>query len=395
MGIHGIIIPYTTKYKEYPFMKTIAEIIGGAQALLPLNYEIQECFEETLTKEQLSFVHYLRVLMEHANGLDPVKFNNLGRPSKKNACYFKAFLAKSFFRIETTADLICRLKSDTNLRLICGFSDKKGLSEASFSRRGALFAEEKPAETLHEQVIKVTLNDSIVGDLNRDSTAIATREKPVNKKKDAKIKPKKRGRPKKGEKRTKELTVIEKQAALSAEDGLALVNSNAAWGGKRNSAGNPSYWKGYKLHIDVTDYGLPVTAIVTGANVHDSQLAIPMEKISSSRVDYCYSLMDSAYNSPVIENVCESLGHVAIIDPKKPKNKKKIPLDPAKAERYKIRTTVERANSHLKDSFLAKRIYVRGSPKVTFQLMCGVLCLTAQKILQYFILPELEKSATA
>ena len=55
MGIHGIIIPYTTKYKEYPFMKTIAEIIGGAQVLLPLNYEIQECFEETLTQLALKY----------------------------------------------------------------------------------------------------------------------------------------------------------------------------------------------------------------------------------------------------------------------------------------------------------------------------------------------------
>jgi hypothetical protein len=383
------------KRKENPFMRTIAEIIGGAQALLPLNYEIQECFEETPTQEQLSFIHHLRVLMEHAKGIDPVEFNNLGRPSKKNSCYFKAFLAKSFFRMETTTDLICRLKSDTNLRLICGFSDKKGLSGASFSRRNALFAEEKLAETLHEQVVTATLADSIVGDINRDSTAIATREKPINKKKDAKIKPKKRGRPKKGEKRTKELTVIEKQATLSLKEALALVNLDAAWGGKRNSAGNPSYWKGYKLHLDVTDYGLPVTAIVSGANVHDSQLAIPMEQISSSRINYCYSLMDSAYNSPVIEDVCKSLGHVAVIDPKKTKNKEKIPLEPAKAERYKIRTTVERANSHLKDSFLSKRIYVRGSPKVTFQLMCGVLCLTAQKILQYFILPELEKTVAA
>nr|MDA3798556.1 hypothetical protein [Kiritimatiellia bacterium] len=123
------------KRKENPFMRTIAEIIGGAQALLPLNYDIQECFEETLTQEQVSFIHHVRILMEHAKGIDPVEFNNLGRPSKKNSCCFKAFLAKSFFRMETTTDLICRLKSDTNLRLICGFSDKKGLSGASFSRR--------------------------------------------------------------------------------------------------------------------------------------------------------------------------------------------------------------------------------------------------------------------
>jgi len=49
-------------------MRTIAEIIGGAQALLPLNYEIQEYFEETLTKEKLGFIHHIRVLMEHVEG---------------------------------------------------------------------------------------------------------------------------------------------------------------------------------------------------------------------------------------------------------------------------------------------------------------------------------------
>jgi len=105
--------------------------------------------------------------------------------------------------------------------------------------------------------------------------------------------------------------------------------------------------------------------------------------------------MDSAYNSPIIENVCESLEHVAVIVPKKPKKKEKSPLDSAKAHRYKIRTTVEQTNSHLKDSFLPKRIYTSRSAKVTFQLMCGVLCLTAQKELQYFILPELEQTVAA
>jgi len=58
MGIHGIIILIK---KGNPFMRTIAEIIGGAQALLPLDYKIQECFEETLTQEQVSFIHHLRI----------------------------------------------------------------------------------------------------------------------------------------------------------------------------------------------------------------------------------------------------------------------------------------------------------------------------------------------
>jgi len=33
-----------------------------------------------------------------------------------------------------------------------------------------------------------------------------------------------------------------------------------------------------QLHLDVTDRGIPVWAVVTGANVHDSQVAIPMGK---------------------------------------------------------------------------------------------------------------------
>jgi hypothetical protein len=39
----------------------------------------------------------------------------------------------------------------------------------------------------------------------------------------------------------------------------------------KNSQGNVSFWMGYKLHLGVTDLGIPVTAVVTGANVHDSQ----------------------------------------------------------------------------------------------------------------------------
>ena len=49
----------------------------------------------------------------------------------------------------------------------------------------------------------------------------------------------------------------------------------------------------------------------------------------------------------------------------------KIPFDPAKKERYKIPSSVERTNAHLKDSFLPKRLYVRGHEKVFFQLRFG------------------------
>ncbi len=60
--------------------------------------------------------------------------------------------------------------------------------------------------------------------------------------------------------------------------------------------------EGHKLHLDVTDNGIPVSAIVTGANVHDSQVAIPLERMTEQRVNHLYSLMDSAYDAKPIRD---------------------------------------------------------------------------------------------
>ena len=59
----------------------------------------------------------------------------------------------------------------------------------------------------------------------------------------------------------KSLLKIEKQVDRSSEESLAALNKEAAWGGKKKSSGNTHYWKGGKLHLDVTDNGLPVTAL--------------------------------------------------------------------------------------------------------------------------------------
>ena len=43
-------------------METISEIIGGAQALLPLEFELQDFFPEPLNCEHRAFLHHLRVI---------------------------------------------------------------------------------------------------------------------------------------------------------------------------------------------------------------------------------------------------------------------------------------------------------------------------------------------
>ena len=244
-------------------MKTISEFIGGAQTLLPLDYEIQDCFPELLSCEHRSFLHHLRV-REHLPQGSFIHRQKTGRPYGGDRKYFRAFLAKAFFDLESTKQLISRLRTDANLRYLCGFEGTRGLSEATFSTRFALLAKSGLLQKVHEIMAAEALKDKLVGHVSRDSTAIETRERPVIRKEDAEMqeKPqKKRGRPKKGEERPKELTEIEKQVDRSSEESLAALNKEAAWGGKKNSSGNTHYWKGGKLHLDVTDNGLPVTAL--------------------------------------------------------------------------------------------------------------------------------------
>jgi hypothetical protein len=146
----------------------------------------------------------------------------------------------------------------------------------------------------------------IIGHISRDSIAILAREKAVNKKRDVAIPtgPKhKRGRPRKGEVRpAKEPGRLERQLKMKPGKALKELGTDCAWGCKKNSQGNVSFWKGYKLHLDVTDLGIPVTAIVTGANVHDSQVATSMEKPTERQVTFLYSVMDSAYDAAPVKS---------------------------------------------------------------------------------------------
>ncbi len=114
----------------------------------------------------------------------------------------------------------------------------------------------------------------LVGHISWDSTAISAREKPINRKKEVEKPKRKRGRPRKGEVRQKEPTRLRRQLSMKSGKAFRELNSNCAWGCKKNSQGKVQAWKGYKLHLNVTDIGIPTAALVTGANVHDSQKRI-------------------------------------------------------------------------------------------------------------------------
>jgi hypothetical protein len=86
-------------------------------------------------------------------------------------------------------------------------------------------------------------------------------------------------------------------------------------GAKKNSQGNEQYWRGYKFHLDVADGQVPISAVLTSASVHDSQVAIPLVTLTSQRVVHLYELMDSAYDADDIHAHSRQLNHVPIIAP--------------------------------------------------------------------------------
>jgi hypothetical protein len=339
--------------------------------------------DDPLTEKLRQVVAILEVVRieEHPLCLDR---QWMGRKRSDRRAIARAFVVKAVYDFPTTEMLIERLQFDRSLRRICGWERRSQVPSAStFSRAFAEFAAANLGETVHQALVRAHIGDRIVGHVSRDSTAIEAREKPAKKPKPAPRPKYPRGRPKKGEVRepAPETTRLPKQVGQSAEEAIAELPVACDIGAKRNSKGNVDYWIGYKLHLDIADGGLPITALTTSASLHDSQAAIPMAKRTSERVIALYELMDSAYDAELIRETVLSLGHKPIID-NNPRKKDPVPFDPATARRYNERTHAERANSRLKDEFGAEHVRVRGHPKVHLHLMFGVLVLFADQSLK-------------
>jgi hypothetical protein len=336
----------------------------------------------------------------------------IGRPSKDRLAIASAFVAKAVYGFALTRQLLDALASDAQLRRICGWKEPWQVPhESTFSRAFDEFARMELPQFVHEALIRETQKDRLIGHIARDSTAIEAREHyPETPAQAAAEEPaakpaRPRGRKKgsggsparyPGGKRPykpKSDTRLERQRSMKLPEMLADLPQQCDVGGKRDSQGNTHYWRGYKLHLDVADGQIPISAVLTSASVHDSQVAIPLATMSTQRVDYCYELMDAAYEAHHIVEHSRQLGHVAIVDPKAPggpkSQAKAIPMGKSKREltwaeqdRYKERTMVERVNGRLKDEFGARTVRVRGAVKVMAHLMFGVLALTADQIMR-------------
>lgn len=326
----------------------------------------------------------------------------LGRPAKDRQALASAFIAKSVYGLETTRQLLERLRSDRQLRCLCGWSSTQHIPhESTFSRVFQEFAETELPQRLHQALILQTQQDRLIGHIARDATAIEARERfPDPKPKRAKYQRRPK-RAKAGERGTR----LERQRQQTLGQQLAALSQACSIGTKKSSKGHQQYWRGYKLHLDVADGQIPISALLTGASVHDSQAAIPLMTMSTQRVTYLYELMDSAYDARAIREHSLQLGHRPITDHPKRRRKvgeRKVPLRQgsrfwkrvsdmetraeemtwAEQDRFAERTMVERVFGRLKDEFGARLIRVRGARKIMAHLMFGVLTLTVDQLLK-------------
>ena len=296
--------------------------------------------------------------------------------------------------------MIDRLKIDRTLRVICGWRHHNKIpSESKFSRVFGEFSQQRIATKAHDVFIENYLSETLFFYHSIDSTAIELREKPVKREENKKeVKPKrKRGRPKKGEEiPAKKPTILQQQEKMNeAEEMLSIVGIECNVGIKQNSKGNRYKWTGGKLHLAVVDGDIPITAMYSSASVHDSSLALPLIKQSSQKVNYLYDLDDAAYDINIIKTYSKNHNHRPIIDIN-PKNSKVLkkrrkesrswswplcrlsPNHDSDDLHYNQRSSVERVNAYLKDSYGCSKIYYQGAQKVASVLAFAVLsvCIT-------------------
>jgi len=241
-------------------MKNLSQIWFRIQEVLfPF---IEEEIEAPLTEKLKQLVSTLELVRIEKFVQIPSYWHGQSPKNRKEIA--RSFVAKAVYNMSTTRELLDRLKTTPVLRRICGWEKFSQVPhESSFSRAFAEFAQNGLGKMVHEALINEHMTERVVGHISRDSTAIEAREKPQKKiyeKPQGSKEQRKRGRPKKEEKRAKVLTRLERQQSMTKEEMLKELPKDCTVGTKKNSKGYKESWVGYKLHIDAADGHLPVMA---------------------------------------------------------------------------------------------------------------------------------------
>ena len=237
-----------------------------------------------------------------------------GRPLKDRAALARAFLAKAVLDVPTTRALVERLRTEPTLRRLCGWEAAGGVpSEATFSRAFAEFAASDLPGRLHEALLDRTLKGHLAGHVSRDSTAIPGRESPAPKPAPTARSKRRRGSAAQGR-------ATGEGAAPSGAAGVDDAGGDAGGPAEDLRHRRQAQRQGISGELDRLQAAhrrdrrrhsgqLPAD-VSLGARQSGGDLA----RLTASRVDSLYDLMDSAYDAPEIRAFSQKLGQVPIID---------------------------------------------------------------------------------
>ena len=340
-----------------------------------------------LSDEQKAFVSICELLIDDSI-FYKYRWSGNGRKPHSRLAMFKAFILKALWNLPTTRSMIDAVRNSPTLRRLCGWESLCDIpTEYSFSRAFAEFASDGIADKVLTTCTKQNLGKKMLFHVSHDSTAIEAREQGMK-------------RPKENRTWAKEDQRTFKQRSQDADVSFHELPTNCDWGRKLNSKGRILQWRGYKLHVSVLDGDIPLTAFLSAASLHDSQVAIPLMKKTSETFDYFYDLADAAYDANDILEESVALGHCPLVEanPRKDKVRHAIPgaysvgtdiagahavnLTHPEDRRYRLRSAVERLFSHLHDSHGGKTVRVRGHNKVFLHLMFGLLVIAAEQLLK-------------
>ncbi len=346
--------------------------------------------------EFLSYFHTAQKLLSPDELMQLRRYHAVGRIGYDLVSIFGILILKLHYHQRTMKDTLLLLEEHMNLRDILGLAQVP--SEASMSRLSKTVEGIVSIGALHERLTKVYTQgmQRVIGHLSIDSTIIEAREKPYRKSKEVQQQPappKKRGRKPNGSPEHQEYLeqlAQEEQARLQylaepPETSIAEVELRCSLTAKQNSKGKRQWFIGYKAHIAADEFGVPISFAVTGACVHDSKVAVPLLKMANQETEFLYILLDKGYISPAVNEYADMIERKVIIDRKGYKGVAPIPLEPAYAQRYKARTTVERTNSELKDGFLPDKIYKRGA-QARYEIELAVLLTAIKKVSKMLVL---------
>lgn len=374
------------------------------QALLFTSDEISCCFFREPSERELefmSFFHAVQSLLTVKEYHQLCRRQKKGRPGYDLLTILALQLLQLHFKQPTMKETLLLLKENSNVCDILFL--KKVPSCSTVSRLSRQVERIVDPQLLHQRLINDfydEMDNRIVGNLSIDSTIIEAREKPVSSKKEIKntdVSSKKRGRKKKGSpeerKYRAQQAILERQRVKylreSPQKNIKKLEKRCSRTAKQNSKGKLQWFVGYKAHLATDDFGIPIAYAVTGACVHDSQVAVPLMKMVYKSTDFYYALMDKGYINPQINAYANLIERKVIIDQRQYEGV--APMALAEKLRYKARTTVERTNSELKDGFLPNKLY-RKKSHARYDIELSILLLTMKKIKKILLLKDQAKA---